>query len=154
MRVIVFELDFIKPQLSHVLHYKPEYCISDVLKGEIHPNRGMIRYGENLALGIVQQKIINSSDFIQEKNNLKNIKKIINEYRPDFVFFDLPPIAVVDDALGFGSNADSALLVVEEGKNNVPEIQDSIRNIKSVTNFMGLIVNKSASRYTEYKYYK
>jgi protein-tyrosine kinase len=55
----------------------------------------------------------------------------------------------IDDAMVFLPNVDSALLVVENGRNKQSEVQDSMRLLEG-TNLIGTVLNKADEEIRDY----
>ena len=71
------------------------------------------------------------------------------KYQSRIIIFDLPPLLNIDDAMVFLPNVDSALLVVENGKNTQSEVQNSMRLLQS-TNLIGTVLNKADEEIRDY----
>ncbi len=63
-------------------------------------------------------------------------------YRPDAVIYDLPPLLVSDDAIGFLPQVDCVLLVAAAGQTTPTEIDECERLLGETTNFLGVLLNK------------
>ena len=72
------------------------------------------------------------------------IEEVKSRYPTRIVLFDLPPVLVGDDVEAFSTLVDATLLVVEEGKSTREEVSRSVELLENV-NFLGAVLNKSAS---------
>ncbi len=72
-----------------------------------------------------------------------------SRYHSRIIIYDLPPLLHVDDAMVFLPNVDSSLLVIENGKSTVSEVQNCMRLLDG-TNLIGTVLNKADELIREY----
>ncbi len=78
-------------------------------------------------------------------------------YRPDAVIYDLPPMLVSDDTIGFLPHVDCVLLIAAAGQTKVAEIEECERLLGETTNFLGVLLNKCEANNSDayqYSYYR
>ncbi len=81
------------------------------------------------------------------------VAEMKNRYSDRYVIFDSPPLLSGADALTFAQLVDCVILVVEEGKTPIKEIQKAVELIPK-EKFMGFVLNKSnMSKKGYYSYY-
>jgi Mrp family chromosome partitioning ATPase len=66
------------------------------------------------------------------------------------MLFDMPPLLVNDDTIGFLRHVDCAMVVAAAEHTSVKEIDECERELASHTNVLGVVLNKC--RFTGRKY--
>jgi Mrp family chromosome partitioning ATPase len=154
-RTVLLELDLMKPQMAALLGVKPPAPILEALTGRAAPESCLLRYGQSLALGLASGGIRNSAEILLGPESVEALLRLDVALAPDVILYDLPPLFVLDDTLGFAAKADCALIVAAEGQSTLAEIDAAIAQLSRVTEVLGVAVNKSAfpRRDASYGYY-
>ena len=97
--------------------------------------------------GIEKLTVISGGRTIQDSTELlgsQRMKALVHEMKsryPDrFVFFDVPPLLTVADAVAFAPLVDAVLMVVREGRNPMPNICRALELLPP-DRFLGYVMN-------------
>lgn len=154
-RTMLVELDLMKPQMAALLDVKPDVPIVEALTGRSPPESAFLRYGHNLAIGLAGAGARNSAEILLGPDSAEALLRAADALAPSVILYDLPPLFVVDDTLGFAAKADCALIVAAEGQSTLAEIDAAVTQLSRVTEVVGVALNKSAfpRRDASYGYY-
>jgi len=89
------------------------------------------------------EPLLTSSELLGSRQMAALVKEVKQRYRSRIVVFDLPPLLSGADVLAFAPQMEAALLVVEEGRTRVEDVQRSAELLGS-THLVGTVLNKSA----------
>lgn len=142
-KTLVLDLDLRRCGLSRILGQKCKHSMATVLQREIEFSEHGLRFGDNVAFGLNNGPIGNSSEILQSNRARESLDEIDNCFNPDIVLFDLPPLLGADDTFGFLKNVDCALLIAEADKTTIAQIDVAERQLAELTNVMGVVLNKS-----------
>jgi capsular exopolysaccharide synthesis family protein len=87
--------------------------------------------------------IPNSTEILTSPKMLGLVEEFKHRYPSRVVIFDLPPLLYTADVLAFAPYIDALLLVVEEGKTTVEELQHSLLLVKDSRPVLGTVMNKA-----------
>ena len=141
-RALVLDLDLRRIGLSKRLGARPPVGMETVLAGEAPFARAARRLGTNVALGLNPQASDRPSETLQGAATPRVIEAIEAAYAPDVTLFDLPPLAVAEDNVGFLEKVDAALIVVAAEHTPMSRIDAAERQVADLTNVMGIVLNK------------
>jgi len=125
----------------------------------VSSNMGLIDYLENniplkeliIWPGIEKMTIISGGKKITESSELLGSPKMKNlvaemkqRYDERYVIFDMPPVLGNADAITFAPIADCTLMVVEEGKTGMQDVQKAV-DLLPQNNFIGYVLNKQTA---------
>jgi len=96
--------------------------------------------------------IRNSSEMLSSPKMKSLVDEVKARYDSRYVIFDLPPVLVSDDAMGFAPHADATLLVAEDSVTNEDELKRSA-DLLADANLIGTVLNKSREAIDDYYYY-
>lgn len=142
LRVVVLELDLRRPSIQKTLGVQPAGNLSDVMRGTIAPEDGLVRIRPNLAIGMNSEPASNPAELLSSSQAAAAIDAIEIRYRPDVVLLDMPPVLVIDDALAFLDQVDCALMVAAAEQTTVAEIDRAGKAVADHTKVLGVILNK------------
>lgn len=142
LRTIVLELDMRRPRLAGMLGLKGKQDFSRVLTGDGAFEEHAVRLRDNLILAPSRPVQSGSAELLQTAGAIEAIEAVVRDYAPEIVLFDLPPVGIGDDTLGFLSNADCALLVAAAGQNTLDEVDTCERDVAERTEMLGVVLNK------------
>lgn len=142
-RTVIAEIDLRRPAMAGVLGLdKDNTQFSRALDGREPLQDHMLRYGENLAFGLNHHPAKNPSELLQSDTLAEQLRSLEETYDPHVVIFDMPPMLVTDDMLGFLDQVDCVLLVAAAEKTTVDEVDLCERELASHTNMLGVVLNK------------
>lgn len=144
IRTVIAEIDLRRPALAGVLGVERDETIqfSRALSGEEPMSDHLLRYGKNLAFGLNHRPARNPSELLQSDALAEQLRMIETTYDPNLVIFDMPPMLVTDDMLGFLDQVDCVLIVAAAEKTTVDEIDLCERELAAHTNMLGVVLNK------------
>jgi Mrp family chromosome partitioning ATPase len=153
-RTLLLELDLLKPEMANMLGVRPKRTIAEMLTGHAQPAECLLRYRDNLAIGIAGRGQRDSAELLQSGVCAQALLAADHALDPDVMLYDLPPFFSADDTLAFIGKADCALVVAAEGQSVLGEVDDCIAQISQSTEVLGVVLTKSAfpSR-SDYAYY-
>ncbi len=155
-RTVLIDMDLKIPELAGTLGLTAPYSIERYLTGQTRPEAYFRRVGPNLALGLNTERVRDSAELIQEECTAQTLARMCELYRPDAVIYDLPPMLVSDDAIGFLPHVDCVLLIAAAGQTKAAEIEECERLLGETTNFLGVLLNKCEAKTSDayqYGYY-
>ncbi|MEL6914722.1 MAG: CpsD/CapB family tyrosine-protein kinase [Pseudomonadota bacterium] len=142
IRSVVIDADMRRSGLGKLLGQKGHIPMSDVLEGSVAFSDVALRYRANLIFGLGYGASRSPSEILQSERAKEVLKGIETTYMPDFMIFDMPPLSAGDDTLGFLSQVDAALIVVEAGSTGAKQFDIAERQVAEQTNVMGVVLNK------------
>lgn len=143
IRTMLIDMDLRLPNLSRSLGIERHISIESFLTGEMPPERFFLRAGHNLALGLNAERVQDSAERVQSERTGAVLGGVLEAYQPDVVLFDLPPMLVSDDVMGFMPHLDAMLLVAASGESKASEVDECERLMADNTHFLGVILNKA-----------
>ena len=141
-RTMLLDLDLRAPRLSRCLGLNERRAITWMLNGSTPPQQYLQRIGPRLALALNTQRVRDASEIMQNAVTGKVLAGTIEQFRPDIVIYDLPPLLVGDDTIGFMRNLDAVLLVIASGGPKPYGASAAESLITDETNFLGVLLNK------------
>lgn len=147
---MVLDADLRRNGLGKLLGQKGKTSMSDVLEGLVPFSDVAQRYGRNLIFGLGFGTARNPSEILQSPRANEVLKELEATYKPDIMIFDMPPLSASDDNLGFLTQVDAALIVVEAGRTSMNQINVAERQVAELTNVMGVVLNKCRYMSTAY----
>jgi Mrp family chromosome partitioning ATPase len=141
-QTVLIDMDLKVPDLAGTLGLTTPCPIERYLTGQTQPEAYFRRVGPNLALGLNTERVHDSAELIQDGRTIQALARMRELYRPDAVIYDLPPMLVSDDTIGFLPQVDCVLLVAAAGQTKSAEIEECERFLGETTNFLGVVLNK------------
>jgi protein-tyrosine kinase len=86
--------------------------------------------------------VMNSSELLFSPKMARLVQHLKTWHEHQVVLFDLPPVLATDDAMAFAPLVDCALLVVDEGRTRVNDLQRALNYMRS-TKLLGVVLNRS-----------
>lgn len=152
LKTLICEIDLKRPALSSLLGVEKSYDLSRVLAGVDPFSDHAVRLRPNLAAGLVHASVDASAEMLQGPQLGAILDEIEARYTPDIMIFDMPPLQVSDDAMGFADKVDCALIIAGAGSTTVADIDSSERDLSERTEVLGVILNKCRDGASESKY--
>ncbi|HTJ59356.1 MAG TPA: CpsD/CapB family tyrosine-protein kinase [Devosiaceae bacterium] len=154
LRVLLIDLDLRRPRLAQMLGHNPEFTMQQFLKGECRIEEFFVRIGDNLALGAGASSVAYPAELLQDSRTAWSLKRLRQLLRPDIVIYDLPPMLVSDDFVGFLPNVDLAMLVVAAEASTIAEIDVCERTLTEESKLLGVVLNKCRYKAEQYDNYQ
>ena len=92
--------------------------------------------------------ISNSAEILTSPKMLALVEEFKHRYPARIIIFDLPPLLHTADVIAFSPYTDALLLVVEEGKTTVEEMQRALSLVKNSRPVLGTVLNKAGQMAT------
>ncbi len=155
MRVICIDFDLRRPTLHKILEQKSDHSMPDVLNGHVRFSEHGVRLGNRVAFGFNNAPAANPSEILMSKETREALATIEQDYAPDLMFFDIPPLNASDDNIAFLQNVDCAVIVAAAESTKMSCIDNAERQVAELTNVMGILLNKCryVSDFDQYGYY-
>lgn len=141
-RIVLLDLDLRRPALHKVMAHKPSESFHSVLEGKVSADQQLVRFGENLAIGLNNKPAHNPSELLQSKRTQQRLEEIREIFKPDFVLIDMPPMLATDDNVGFLPSVDCGLLVSAADSTTVAQLDICEKELSELTNVLGVVLNK------------
>ena len=87
--------------------------------------------------------ITNSAEALASPKMAALVEELRHRYPARLLVFDLPPLLSRADVLGFAPHMDALLLVVEEGKTAMTDVEQAMSMLKGSVPVLGGILNKA-----------
>lgn len=142
LRVLLLDLDLRRPAMQKVLGHKPSNSFHQVLDGTVDAENELVRFGNNLAIGLNSKPARNPSELLQSKKTQKRLDEITELFKPDLVLIDMPPMLATDDNVGFLPSVDCGLLVSAANSTTVSQLDICEKELSELTNVLGVVLNK------------
>lgn len=151
---ILFDMDLRAPSIAKVLGHKNPRSVNSFLSGHVKAEDYLKRHGPNLAIGFNARRIDGAAEAILSQSTSDVLTSMTDTYRPDIVIYDLPPMLVCDDVLGFLPHLDCVLLIAGGGITMADQIRDCERMLADQTNLLGVLLNRAeVTNANQYGYY-
>lgn len=144
-RVVLMDMDMRRPGLAPALRLPMDRGpgTAEVLAGEAGFAEAAYRVSGNLAVTANMRARTGSAEMLQSARTGQVLAQIEAEYAPSIMIFDLPPMLACDDAAAFMPMVDCALLVVEAEVATTTQVNRCEKELASLTNVAGVVLNKS-----------
>lgn len=142
IQTVALDFDFRRVGLTKALDQRPGHNMADVLEGRVAFHDHAIRYGDRLAFGLNNGPVRHSSEILQSRKTAEILDAIEQEFEPDIMLFDLPPMMATDDNFGFLKYVDCALIIAAAERTSLDKIDVAERQVAEMTNVMGIVLNK------------
>lgn len=152
LRSLLVEIDMRRPSLARLLGVPSAPEFARALKGEADPAEMLLRYGDNLALGINAKPIRGATEVLQGPGVAGVLDRMERALAPNVMLFDMPPMLRGDDNLAFLGKVDCALLVVEAEVTPLQEIDLCEQDLARHTTVLGVVINKLRHGDSGYSY--
>ena len=152
LRTILCELDLRRPMLKAILGLAAAKSFSSVLEGRADFADVAVRYGDGLAVAVNDGPVRQAAELLQSSSVPAALARVEALYAPDLMLFDMPPMLVSDDVMGFMGQVDAVLLVAAAETTTTKEIDACERELAGQTNVMGVVLNKCHFMGREYGY--
>ena len=93
-----------------------------------------------------------SSEIISSSRMKELVKEMKNRYPERYVFFDVPPVLVGDDAIAFAQFVDWIIVVVQAGQTSVQDVNRALKLLPT-EKILGLVLNRPDQSIRNYSSY-
>lgn len=141
--VLLVDMDLRNPSISKYFSLNAkiglkEYLESNLRLSDVLMNPGIKRLVVLPGVGRAEH----SAELLSSPKMAQLVEDIKAQYDSRVIIFDVPPLLQTDDVLLATNYFDSALLVLEDGKNNEANIKKSLQMLEG-THLLGTVMNKS-----------
>lgn len=143
VRTLLMDFDLKSPELTRSFADGGVQPISWFLSGRSPLESALVRYGENLAIGLNGERVRDSAELFHDERTAKVLSSMLSRMKPNVVIYDLPPMLVSDDVIAFLPYVDCVILVAAAGHTTAKEIEECERMFSGQTNFLGVVLNKA-----------
>jgi protein-tyrosine kinase len=151
-KTVLIDLDLRKPKLSRTMGIATECSIYQYLREESPLDQCFVQVTENLIVGCNDRSTNYSSELMLQGKFEHMLLELRHAISPSVVLFDLPPMLSGDETIAFLPKVDCCVLVIESGVTTPAQIDECERQA-SVTNFLGVVLNKCRDASNEHYYY-
>ncbi|MFC6438720.1 XrtA-associated tyrosine autokinase [Bowmanella sp. JS7-9] len=142
--VLLVDADVLKPNVMRTLGAEYENGLMEYLLEEVSDLSEVIYHTNIDKLRIIPagKKHHLSTELLASEKMLQTVTEFANRYSDRVVIIDCPPLLGINETLIMTNLAGQAVIVVEEGKTKLTEIQAAVQNLNPDM-AKGFIVNKS-----------
>lgn len=141
-RTILLEADLRRPKLARYLGLSARHDVSRVLEGSAPFFDHALRLGENLAIATQTHSIRSPAELLQGAAVTDTLASIAEDYAPNVMLFDLPPMRAGDDVMAFIGHVDAVLIVAAADMTTIKQIDHCERDLATQCQVMGVVLNK------------
>ncbi len=142
LRIALLDLDLRRPALHKIFAHRTTHSLADVIEGGISTSDHFFRFGDNLMIGFNAKPARNPSELLQSNRTTSFLQKIDRIYSPDIMIFDMPPMLMSDDYVGFMKNVNCGLLIGAADNTTTNQLDICERELSELTNVLGVVLNK------------
>jgi Mrp family chromosome partitioning ATPase len=151
-RAALIDLDLRRSSVARVLGVRAAASIGEYYHGTAKLAECFLAIAPNLFVGLNHEPIEKTGELLQGPRTTDLHSEIAAALDPDVIIFDLPPLLVSDDAIGFIPSVDAVLVVVAAGTSTAAELDDTERQISALGKYVGVILNKADVRSETYRH--
>ena len=140
---ILMDMDMRKPSVGKVLGLPKQDSLRWFLTGEIAAEKYLRRIGANMALGLNSGRLQDAAEIIQAPSTAYALNTMITQLAPNVVIYDLPPMLVCDDVMGFLPQLDCILVVIGGGLTKPSEITECENLLQDQCPILGMVLNRA-----------
>jgi protein-tyrosine kinase len=152
-RTVLMDVDLRRPAVARHMGLTQPQSMASVLQGTRGLEENFVRCGENLAIGTSARGVHSASEILQHRATGEAIAAIREQFRPDVILYDLPPMLANDDVIGFLPHIDCVLLVAAAERSRLDEIEKCEQELVEHGNLLGILLNKCRYIEEDYGYY-
>lgn len=153
LRAMLIDLDLRRPNVARCFGDEDPPAIAPWLAGDTSDEAHLRRVGQTLLVAMNGRHEADSAEIMQSPATVRTFAQSINILKPDLAIFDLPPLLVGDDAIGFAPHLDGVLLVVAAGSTRPADVTQCERLLKGATELIGVVLNKDETAAPLYDYH-
>ncbi|SFJ73882.1 CpsD/CapB family tyrosine-protein kinase [Jannaschia pohangensis] len=142
IRTVVIDLDLRRPMIASLLGLDTGHEITSAIRGTTSVADQMVRVADNLAFATTANPVHDPAELLQGRRMTEMLLRLEDDFAPDVILFDLPPIMVSDDAIAFLPNADCALMIAAAEQSTLGDVDACEKELAAQTNVLGVVLNK------------
>lgn len=154
--VLLVELDLRHPSLCKLLGHSPKRGLDDYLKGDATIPECLVNPGfERLVVLPARQPLPGASEYLSSPVMGILADELLARYPDRIIIYDMPPVLMTDESIGFMNNLGACLLVVEEGRTGRKDVGRALELLDRDI-VIGSVLNKASTLYNKlysYHYY-
>ena len=144
IRTLVIDLDLRRPMLATLLGLEARHEVTAAIRGTSAPASQIVRVCDNLAFATTRTPVHDPAELLQGRRIGDLLYRLEEEFAPDVILFDLPPIMVSDDAIAFLPNTDCALMITAAEQSTLSQVDICEKELAAQTSVLGVVLNKCA----------
>lgn len=150
--VLLVDCDMKRQNVHQLLNISSEKGIVDYLVDDC-PLKDLIIWPgiEKLTLISGGKTMANSAELLGSPRMKAFVREIKNRYDDRYIIFDTPPVLGPADAIAFAPFVDCILMVVEEGRTSIKNVNEALDMIPK-EKFLGFVLNRRTSLMQKYYY--
>jgi len=151
--VLLMDADLRKPACHKYLDITPQTGLSECLRGENDVEAAIINTGVGkLSLLPAGKPVRNPLELFTSQTMNRLIQELKHRYKNRIILIDTPPVLLFAETRTLNGLADSALLVIREGKSSLEDTKETITLLGNKVS--GLVYNAAQSPLpSSYSYY-
>lgn len=157
LRSLVIEADFRRPAMRQILKLGQKHMFSSFLAGQAQALDCLVAVGSGLAIATNAAPTRNSAELLASEAAARKLEELDQLLGADVTIFDMPPMLVSDDTIGFLPKVDCVLLIAAAGVTTTAQVDRCERALAEQTNVLGVVLNKcefaGQDEYYGYDYY-
>ncbi len=143
---LLVDANFQNPSIARLFGLKPTAGLSDYLLHDTEISSMLINPGiDRLVVLPAGKPMLNSTEMLHSPKMVRLVSELRSRYPSRTIIFDMPPILLHEDALGFSPYVDCVLLVIEEGHSKTEELRHAAELLKDI-NVVGTVFNKATDK--------
>ena len=152
-RTVLMDLELRRPGLAAVLGIADPGPLRDFLTGSEPLESHFRRVGRTLALALNGGPVPDAAELLQAPDTMGALVAMMEQLDPEVVVYDLPPVLVSDDVIGFAPQVDAVLLVADGTQTTAEEIKACERLFEGRVPLLGVVLNRAQDvRTARYRY--
>ena len=146
VRTIVLDMDLTRPSLARAFSTEAPGTITDMFDGHVPIEGHLRRLGENLALGLTLPCPDGGSTMSRSDAIADTLAALDEDYAPNLILFDLPPLLTSDTALALLPHLGGVLIVADGTRTQASDLHECERLLQERTQLLGVVLNRGTDR--------
>lgn len=142
-RTLLMDLELRNPGLADLMGLRETAPLRDMLAGLAPFDSHLVRVGRTLALALNGRAEPQAAELLLAAETHGTLDGMVDALDPEVVLFDLPPVLVSDDVLGFLPQVDAVLLVADATQTTAGDIRTCERLLEGRAPLLGVVLNRS-----------
>ncbi|MGQ0566764.1 MAG: CpsD/CapB family tyrosine-protein kinase [Gemmobacter sp.] len=152
-RTVLMDLELRRPGLAALLGVPEPGLLRDFLTGTQPLETHFQRVGRTLALALNGTPVPDAAELLQAPDTTGALVAMMEQLDPEVVVYDLPPVLVSDDVIGFAPQVDAVLLVADGTQTTADEVKACERLFEGRVLLLGVVLNRAQDvRTARYRY--
>jgi protein-tyrosine kinase len=152
-RTVLMDLELRRPGLAPLFGLPDVGDLREFLTGVQPLESHFLRMGRTLALALNDTAAPDAAELLQAPDTTGALAAMMEQLDPEVVVYDLPPVLVSDDVIGFAPQVDAVLLVADGTQTTADEIKACERLFEGRVPLLGVVLNRAQDvRTARYRY--